>query len=109
MAIILRREITDGTQVQGTNEAIPYRLITTNWGGSPTNPSVAAYQRNADGTWLDVTATVFPVNSPTVSGDHIILSNCTGIVEGQEYRIEIRWTEPGGGIVEAYAYLRSER
>jgi len=109
MATILRREITDGQQVQGVDEKIYYQLITTPWGGSPAAPVITGFKKDASGAWVDVTATIFPINTPSVSGDNLVLPRLEGLVEGGEYRIEMRWTHPGGSLIEAYALLSGQR
>lgn len=110
MASNLRREITDGLQIQGVDEEIIYRLLTSNWGGTPTSPVAAAYKRNVTTqAWEDVTATVFPTNTPSISGDYIVLSKLQDLEEGAEYRIEVRWVHPNGSLVEAFARMKGER
>lgn len=109
MAANIRREITDGLQVQGVDEEIIYRLNTANWGGTPTAPVAAAFKRNVTTQlWEDVTATVFPTNTPTISGDYIVLSKLQDLVVDGEYRVEVKWTHPGGSLVEAFARIKGE-
>ncbi len=79
-------EVSEGKQYQSSNERVPYKITTTNWVSSPTNPSVKAYEV---GTGTDVTSTVYPTNSPMVSGDVITLSLLRNLTKGGEYKIHI--------------------
>jgi hypothetical protein len=64
------REAFEGEQPQGEDEEISWVIDVANWGTNPTSPAVVV--KNAAGT--AVTATVMPVNSPSVSGNAIALS-----------------------------------
>ena len=91
------REVKQGVQYQGVDEEIVYTLTTTNWASNPTSPSVQV--KESDGT--DVTSTVMPTNSPSVSGDVITLSPLKNLTEGKEYRVDVQFTT-GSNVWEAY-------
>jgi hypothetical protein len=91
-------EVTQGLQNQTTDEQIVYSITTTNWGSDPSSVSVKAY--NVSGN-ADVTAAVFPTNSPSVADDVITLSPLKSLVKGNTYRIEIKFTS-GDNIFECY-------
>jgi hypothetical protein len=106
-----KREIREGTQPQGEVEEITYFLDTRPWGGTPTNVSVAAFSYVTSGettTYTDVTTTVFPVNSPSVSNNIITLSPLKSLTADTNYRIEIKFTS-NAQVQEAYAYIDGER
>jgi len=81
--------IQQGIQTQSPRESIAYTVTTTNWASSPTSPVVTAYTEDP---WEDVTSTVYPTNSPSVSGDVITLSVLTALTLGMTYRIYVQFT-----------------
>ena len=78
---------------QACGEVISYKIVTTGWGGSPTNVIVKAYRGGND-----VTDTVFPTNSPSVSGDDINLSPLLNLTSGYTYEIKIQFTSGGNAL-----------
>ena len=91
-------EAFEGIKYQSTDESLAYRITTTGWVSDPTSPSVKAYNEHP---YEDVTSTVFPSNSPSVSGDVITLSLLTSLTKGRTYRIEVQFTV-GSNIWECY-------
>jgi hypothetical protein len=91
-------EVAEGVQEQTSSEEIIYSITSTNWGSSPTDVSVVAYQEGAETL---VTTTVFPTNNPTVNGDIITLSPLKALTKVYTYRIEVKFTS-GGNIFECY-------
>jgi hypothetical protein len=91
-------EVAEGIQYQSADEELAYTITTTNWASSPTNTSVVAYDEDDNS---DVTATVFPVNSPTESSDIITLSVLKALTKGHSYRIEVKF-EVGTNIHECF-------
>lgn len=102
------REIAEGAVVQGMDESIVYSLTTTKWGSSPTSVSVKVYSINPEsGAATDVTSTVMPSGSASVSGDIISLPALTALSIGVKYRVEVNFT-CSGNVFEAYAYVQGE-
>ncbi len=69
-----------------------FAFLTTEWGGSPTSPSVAVY--DIDNGLVDVTSTVMPSASATVDGvitDRINLSKFSSASKGK-FRIIVTFT-----------------
>jgi len=91
------REVIQGTMFQGADEALIYTITTTPWGSTPTSISAAAFDEYAD---LAVTATVFPTNTPTATGDVISLSPLKALTVNHSYRIEVKFTDSGANIWE---------
>jgi len=89
---------------QGIDEEIVYQFTTTNWGSSPT--SITAVAKDASDL-SDVSATVFPTNSPSASGDVISLSPLKALSADTKYRIEVKFTA-GGNIFELYGFVTTE-
>lgn len=86
------RRIIESPVYQGVEEIISYTLDTSPWGSSPGTISVKVYDK-ADNS--DVTGTVMPTNSPSVSGDVITLSPLKSLTTGHSYRIEIKFVCSG--------------
>lgn len=80
-------EVKEGTRQQGAEESVTYDVTTTGWGSNPTNVSVKAY----DSGNADVTSTVFPTNTPSISGDVITLSPLKSLTESIKYRVEVKF------------------
>lgn len=93
------RSIVEGNLYQGADEQIAYTLDVSDVGSSPTSPAVVVKDMSAGGT--DVTSTNMPTNSPTVSGNVITLSILKLLVDGTEYRVEVKYTI-SGNIFETY-------
>ena len=96
------REVLEGTQPQGVDERIAYRLTVTNWGSSPTSVSVVVKDRAGN----DVTATV-TTGSASVAGNVITLPVIHSLTAGVIYRCEVKFTIDGN-VLEAYVYIRAE-
>ena len=93
-----KHEVNEGIQEQSSDEVIAYDVTTTPWGGSPSSVTVKAYDEK---TGTDVTATILPVNSPTVLGDVITLSPLRALTVLHIYRIEVKFTS-AGQVLELY-------
>ena len=100
------REIREGIQYIGEDEEIVYSLTTTNWGSTPTSPSVAIYSLSGD-NYTDESTGVL-TGSASVVGDVITLPKIAGLTAGVEYRVEVQFTI-SGNVFEAYARLLCER
>ena len=99
------REIEQGLQLQGVDEELVYRLTTTPWGSTPTSPSVVVKDVNQG--LIDVTSTVMPSGSVSVSGDVMTLPTLKSLTENTLYRVEMKFTS-GGSVFESYAFVRCE-
>jgi hypothetical protein len=99
------REVKEGTKYQGEDESIAYMLDVSAVGDNPTTVSVVV---KSMATGLPVTATVMPVNVPTVSGNVITLSPLKLLTAGVLYRVEVKYTIGGGNIVENYFYVQGQ-
>jgi len=100
------REFRESPVVQGADEEIVFTLLTTAWGSSPSNASVAVY----DVTTLprvDVTATVMPVGTVSVAGDIITFPVLKLLTAGHVYRIEAKF-HSAGNVFEAWGEVRAE-
>lgn len=95
------REVIQGEQEQGTTESVIYRLDVTNWGSSPTSPTVVAY----DSRDRVVTSQLFPSGSPSVASNVITLPACVNVYRGERYRVVVRFTL-SGNILSAVIPIR---
>lgn len=104
-----RREIKEGRQAQGIEEEITYTLtVPATWGTPTGTPTVKGYSY-ADETYTDVTTTIFPAGSPSISGQVITLPECKAMTEGTVYRVEVKFSTSEGDVKEAYAWIDGER
>jgi len=97
------REVLEGLIYQGEDESISYTLDVSAI-GNPSSPSVVV--KDVDGDSV-VTATVMPVNSPTVNGATVQLSPLTLLTAGRLYRVEVKYTV-AGNVLESYFYVQAQ-
>lgn len=105
------REIKEGQQVQGIEEEITYTLtVDATWGTPSGTPTVKAYSYNQEtGAYTDMTSTVMPVGTGSISGQVVTLPELKSLTENTLYRVEIKFTTSEGDIKEAYAWVWAER
>lgn len=84
-------EVKETEVYQWPAEQIPYTLDVTNYGSSPTSPSMTIV--DADGN--DVTSTLAPSGSPSVSSNVITWPVITGGTSGQTYTVTFTFTISG--------------
>lgn len=90
------RRIVESPLYQGVDEQVAYQLTVTPWGSSPT--SIAVVLKDATGT--DVSSTKLS-GSATANGDVITTPKVISLVDGSQYRLEIKFT-CSGNIFEAW-------
>lgn len=90
-------EVSEGLQEQSATERIAYTLDVTNYPGSSAPSSVVVKAIDTSDN-SDVTSTVFPTNSPTVSGNVITLSLLRALTKGTTYRIQVKFTRDGNDL-----------
>jgi hypothetical protein len=96
-----------GAQYQGVGESIAYQLDMTNWTTAPTGPTPKVYdESNAS---ADVTTTVMPAGSASVSGATITLPLMTALTLGHVYRVEVAFTGPGSNVPKPWFEVICER
>ena len=101
---MISREVVEGRQIQGVDEAVAYSIDTSNWGGSPSSVS-AVVKQVSDGT--DVTTTVMNPNAPSVATDTITLSALDTLTEGEVYRVEVKF-DISSDTFECFFYVHAE-
>ncbi len=99
-----KREVIEGTQYQGEDESISYTLNVAAVGSSPSSVSAVVKDETA-GTV--VTATVMPINAPTVDGNVITLSPLRALTAGHMYRMEVKYTIDGN-VLESYCFVQAQ-
>ena len=103
------REITEGAQEQGVEEEITYILtVPTTWGTPTGTPTVKGYSY-IDGTFTDVTTTIFPVGAASIDSQVITLPECKAMTEGVRYRVEVKFSTSEGDVKEAFAWIDCTR
>ena len=90
-------EVKEGTRYVLPTEKKAFSITTTPVGSSPTSVAVVAYDESVD---VDVTSTVYPTNTTSVSGDVITLSLFRGdeATAGHKYRVEVTFTDSDSNI-----------
>jgi hypothetical protein len=97
------RELIESPLYQGEDEIIVH-IVDVSANGTPTSPVVVV--KNAS-TGADVTATVMPTNSPTISGQTIVLSPLRNLTAGTLYRVEVRHVI-SGNTLENYFHVHGQ-
>ena len=80
-------EVIEGLQEQTSDERIPYSIDFSGYGASSLDSATAA--AFDEGSEENVTTTVFPTNTPSVSGAVATLSVLRALTKGHTYRIEV--------------------
>jgi hypothetical protein len=94
--MITKRMVKESPVSQGVDERIPYTLtVHSTWGTVQGTGIVVTVFDITDTTdeadWVNVTATVMPTNTPTVSNNAITLSKLRDLEDGHIYRMEIQF------------------
>lgn len=96
------RQFVESTWEQGEDEAIVYSVVTTPWGGGSGSPAVVVKQAGED-----VTEAVSE-GSAGGEGDVITTPTIKDLEAGKTYRLEVRWTNSEGQVVEAYGFIEAK-
>jgi hypothetical protein len=92
-----------GSTTQRPSEEIPYVISTAAFGdSSPTSVTAVAKDITDPAAVTAVTSTVFPVNSPSVSGTNITLSELKALTDGKKYRVIVSFLYSGAGPYERF-------
>lgn len=89
--------------VQGSREIIPYYVNIFNL-GTPSNPTGSVLRLSDN---VDITNTVMPAGSTTVSGTTIILKPISGLSPRERYRVNVLY-EIGSNRFDNYFFIRCE-
>ena len=100
------REVTEGKQYQGEDEEIVYTIDVSNWGDTPTSPSLVVKEITDD--YADVTATVVPSGTASAAANIITLPTIEGLTINKLYQCEILFTMAGNKL-ETYFIIQGER
>lgn len=92
------RIFKEKTKAQGKDEEIAYKIDTTPWGGSPSNPEVQLVCKGVSvgGECLD--------GAPQIEGNVITTPLVLGLIAGNRYRLEVKWTCQSNTL-EAYGWI----
>lgn len=84
------REVAEGVQIQGENEAIQYPIAC-----NPAAVSVALVRVIDVASGTNVTATVMPTGTATIAddGDTIVLPILRALTRARMYRVEVRYSD----------------
>lgn len=80
-------EVIEGLREQTTSERIPYSVDFTNFGVTTLSSATCVAYDEVDES--DVTSTVYPTATVTVSGAVATLSLLKSLTKGHTYRIEV--------------------
>ena len=98
------RELVESPLYQGVDEIVAYGIDMAAI-GTPSTPSCIVKDVTNGGA--DVTATVMPVNSPTIAGSIITLSPLRALTAGILYRVEVKCVI-SGNTLEHYFYVHGQ-
>lgn len=98
------REVLEGEQPQGEDEAISYHVLCDP--AAVEALAVKVYDETNGGE--DVTAATLTAGTATVSGGNIILPLLQNLSAGHLYRVEVRYSD-GTNTLEPYFQVRAER
>lgn len=98
------REVLEGQQPQGVDEAIAYQVLCDPAAVSAVAVTVTDETNSGD----DVTATVLAAGSAVVGGGNITLPLLQNLTAGHLYRVDVRYSD-GVSTLEPYFYVRAER
>lgn len=94
-------EFAEGLEEVRVGEGLLKSVDTTPWGDAPTSVSVEvhAWNETTEG-WDDVTSTIVPSGTPSVSGNVITLPELdfTSGVAGTLYRVTVQFSITGKGV-----------
>jgi hypothetical protein len=97
-------EVAEGIQKQSPDEELAYSVDVADIGTPASVTQVKAYDESVD---EDVTETVYPTNSPSITDTTIILlSLLKDLTLNHSYRIEILWVDDGGNSWEGQIPVR---
>lgn len=99
------REVVEGIQIQGVDEQIAYKIITTSWASNPVVTGIVAYDIT-DGDRNDVSTLVIPGVAST-TGDIITLPLLKSLIAEHQYRVEVKFTS-SGNTYECYFVVHAE-
>jgi hypothetical protein len=98
-------EVIQGTQSQTTAEQISYSLDVSLWGSAPAPVSVTVL--DASDSFADVTTTVMPSGSASVTGNVISLPKLRALTAGHLYKILVLF-DIGGNREEGFIQVLCE-
>jgi len=99
-------EVEGGEVEQTSSEEIPWQMVTTKVATNPSAVTVVVYDATANDE--DVTDTVMPDGTHTISGDTISFKIMKSLTKGHLYRIEALFTT-GDTKPEGIMYVRCTR
>ena len=95
----MSRKFIEDRWEQGVDEEIAYAVDTTPWGGGSGSPAVVVKLAGAP-----VTETVTE-GSASGDGDVVTTPVIKNLTAGNTYRLEVKWTNSEGQVVEAYGFI----
>jgi len=93
---------------QGIDETVIYSVDMTAL-GTPTTPTAKAWKVITDANYTDVTTTIMPTGSCSVSGNTITLPGVKSLSLKNTYRIVITAAYSGGNTLSAYFDIEAEK
>ncbi len=97
-------QVVEGPKQQTSNESIAYTVGVAAYPGSGDPSSVVASVFNLSDN-SDVTSTVMPTGSVSVSGNTITLKPLTLLTGGNTYKVQVQFAR-SGNTLEAYFVIK---
>jgi hypothetical protein len=100
--------VVESPQTQSPQESVSYGITTTPWGSTPTGVTVTVYDVTRAGVETDVTNTVVSGSSST-SGDIITTKRVGSLTLGNNYRMDVLFTDEDSNTWEAQVAINCRR
>jgi len=96
-----KRECQESPVEQSPDESLAYGVTTTPWGSGPTSVSVVVWDVTDGNSPSDVTGSV-TTGSQSVAGDVITTKRIQSLTVGNQYRVDIEFTDEDSNTHECY-------
>lgn len=102
------REFKESPKEQGIDERVPYAFDVSTWPtGTYSSPTVVVKDITDPNSISDVTSTVMPTNSPSISTSTFTTSPLRDLTRDHQYRLECKWTVDSTTVFEAYCIIKA--
>ena len=103
------RQFLESPWEQGADESVAYTVtIPTSWGTSAFSSITCKLYEDPNDTNTDRSSTML-TSTASYSGQVITTQTVTGLTEGYDYRLEVKFTTSEGNTLECWGLIRCGR